>query len=396
MTRRRPLMAATLVAAALAAPGCVTEEVSRTPGRFILPEVADTPGEADAPSDLGARFAWRSLGEVDYDDFSVPLVSPDGRRLAVRGGAPPSWDAVLASPDASPPSVATFRIVALDQDGVRVEHDVRGPWLLGRAADDTGFLVEEPRPDGSRRIGRVAWTTGEVAWLVDEGFVDAFATLGPDGTLAWSRREIESEAFDLVIRRGDGAGTWILPSIWDRSWIDPVIAPDGRTLFALRRGDGTVELGWTRLTDEARFRDGMAVHPISARTDARRVHAMFSPLAGAESPPAAHARIVFLHPDLGRLVEWSPRTDLVRPYPARAINAMHLDENHAIVSTPDGLVLTVLADGAGRPPAALTLTEDPAIPRRSVRPDEPILLLRPDAGRYEVLLARLLDESEGG
>lgn len=391
MTRVRPVLIAALAAAILAAPGCVTEEVSRTPGRFILPEVADGAGDPSAPTDLGARFAWRSLGGVDYDDFTVPLVSPDGRRLVVRGGAPPRWNAVLATPEAEPPAAATFRIVRLDDDGLEIERELRQPWLLGRAADDTGFLVEEPRPDGSRRLGRVSWTTGEVSWLVDEGFVDAFATLGPDGTLAWSRRARDATAFDLVVRRGDGAGTWVLPAAWERSWVDPVLAPDGRTLFVLRRGDGTVELGWTRLTDEDRFRDGIAVHPISVRVDDRRVHSMLAPQVGVESPPAAHARIVFLHPDLGRLVEWSPRTDLVRPYPEHTINAMHVDENRAVASTPDGLVLTVLADGAGRPPAALTLTEEPAIPRPSSRTDEPILLLRPDAGRYEVLLARLLD-----
>jgi hypothetical protein len=179
---------------------------------------------------------------------------------------------------------------------------------------------------------------------------------------------------------------------WERSWIDPVIAPDGRTIFMLRRGDGTVELAWSRLTDESRFRDGVSTHPISVRVDARRTQAMLAPQVGVASPSAEHARIVFLHPDIGRLVEWSPRTDLVRPYPERTINAVHLDEDRAVVSTPDGLALAVLASELGRPPAMLPLTEEPAIPRLSGRPDEPILLLRPIAGRYEVLLARFLDD----
>jgi hypothetical protein len=395
MIRTRTALVTAAIAAAgiLAAPGCVTEEVSRTPGRFLIPE--DAPGgESTSPDDLGARFTWRRLGEVDYDDFSIPLLSPDGRRLVVRGGAPPHWDAVLATRDATPPTPATFRILAIDDDALRVEHEIVGPWLLGRAADATGFLVEEPRPDGSRRLGRVDWETGKVAWLVDEGFVDAFGTLGPDGTLAWSRRAIDDVAFDLMVRRGDGAGTWRLPSRWERSWIDPVIAPDGRTIFMLRRGDGTVELAWSRLTDESRFRDGVSTHPISVRVDARRTQAMLAPQVGVASPSAEHARIVFLHPDLGRLVEWSPRTDLVRPYPERTINAVHLDEDRAVVSTPDGLALAVLASELGRPPAVLPLTEDPAIPRLSGRAEEPILLFRPVAGRYEVLLARFLDDED--
>jgi len=395
MTRDRAVLVAAAIAAAgiITAPGCVTEEVSRTPGRFLIPEDTEG-GRTFSPVDLGARFTWRRLGEVDYDDFSIPLISPDGDRMVIRGGAPPTWDAVLADPDARPPSAATFRIVAIGDDDLRIEHEIVGPWLLGRAADATGFLIEEPRPDGSRRIGRVDWETGEATWLVDEGFVDAFGTLGPDGTLAWSRRAIDGPAFDLMVRRGDGAGTWRLPARWERSWIDPVIAPDGRTIFMLRRGDGTVELAWSRLTDETRFRDGVSTHPISVRVDARRTRTMLAPQVGVASPAAEHARIVFLHPDLGRLVEWSPRTDLVRPYPDRTISAVHLDADRAVVSTPDGLALAVLADGRGRPPSVLPLTEEPAIPRRSGRPDEPILLFRPVAGRYEVLLARFLDPDD--
>ena len=66
MSRSRPFVLAAstsaLFAAILAAPGCVTEEVSRTPGRFILPEATEVGGETMAYSDLGARFGWRSLG----------------------------------------------------------------------------------------------------------------------------------------------------------------------------------------------------------------------------------------------------------------------------------------------------------------------------------------------
>lgn len=372
--------------------GCIVEQVNRGSGRYLLPE---TTGDPDFESnDLGARFQWNSLGFVDYDDFSIPLVSPDGDLIAVRAGAPPKWPAILATPEAAPTSTAWFRIYEIDDEkGVRVRHEQQRRWLLGRATDDRGFLVEEPLPNGGRRIGRVDWETGDVSWLIDEGFVDAFATIAADGTLAWSRRTLEQPAFDLMVRRGDGIGTWKVPAKWERSWIDPVLSPDGRTLFALRRGDGTVELGWSRLTDESRFKDGISTHGISIRTTPRRVHAMLAPQVGAASPPGPSARILFLHPDLGRLVEWSPRNDLARPFPEGVINAAMVDEDRGLATTSESLLLTRLADGTGRPPSSLRLTDEPAIPRQRGGSDGDLLLFRPADGRYEILNARLPETS---
>ena len=368
--------------------GCIVERINRGSGRYLLPE---TTGDPDLESnDVGARFQWNSLGFVDYDDFSIPLVSPDGNLIAVRAGAPPKWPAILATAKAAPTPPAWFRIYEIDEKkGVRVRHEQQRRWLLGRATDDRGFLVEEPLPNGGRRIGRVDWETGKVSWLIDEGFVDAFATIALDGTLAWSRRPIEQPAFDLMVRRGDGVGTWKLPAKWERSWIDPVLSPDGRTLFALRRGDGTVELGWSRLTDESRFKDGISTHGISIRTTPRRVHAMLAPQVGAASPPGRYARILFLHPDLGRLVEWSPRNGLARPFPEGVINATLVDEDRGIATTSESLFLTQLADGTSKLPSRLRLTDEPAIPRRRGGPNGGLLLFRPSDGRYEVIVARL-------
>lgn len=369
-------------------PGCVVEQVTRGSGRYLLPETGPEPnGEG---TDLGIRFQWNPLGIVDYDDFSIPLVSPGGDLIAVRSGAAPKWPAILATSAAETPDAAWFRVYEVDDEkGLRLRHELKKPWLLGRATDSRGFLVEEPLPNGERRIGRVAWETGEVTWLVDEGFVDAFATISEDGTLAWSRRSLDQPAFDLFVRRGDGVGTWVLPARWQRSWIDPVLSDDGRTLFVLRRGDGTVELGWTRLTDESRFKDGISTHGISVRTTPRRVQAMLAPQVGAASPPGRSARIVFLHPDLGRMMEWSPRNDLVRPFPDGVINAAMVDENRGVATTSESLLLIELVDGAGRPPLRLPLAREPAIPRQRGGPDDGLLLFRPAAGQYEVFSARL-------
>ena len=394
MITGRLLATTTAATLALLLAGCVSERIERRSSRFILPDPESA--EASDTGDRGAQFRWLSIGVLEYDDFSIPLLSPDARWIVSRSGAAPGWEEILAEPGSTPIPAAIFTINEIDgSSGLTVHKKIREPWILGRGADERGFLVEEPLEGGARRIGRVGWESGEVTWLVDEGDVAAFASIGPGGDLAYSRRGIDDPAFDLVLRLGDGSGTWVLPSRWERSWIDPVLAPDGRTLFALSRGDGTVELAWTRTTDESRFRDGISTHPISVRTTPRRAHAMLAPQVGAASPSGTRARIIFLHPDLGRLVEWSPETDFARPFPEGTINAAMLDDDSGIATTRDGIQLVQLADGIGRPPTSLKLAEDTAIPR-SIEPlkgNSRFLLLRPNAGRYEVMIGEILEES---
>src|SRR6185503_18951506 len=84
------------------------------------------------------------------------------------------------------------------------------PLILGRSADMQGFLVESPRQDGSRWIGKATWDSGEITWLVQDDYVNAFASLGPGGQLAWSRRAKVGDHFDLVVR--DESGEWTLPA----------------------------------------------------------------------------------------------------------------------------------------------------------------------------------------
>jgi hypothetical protein len=380
----------TLVLPLVFNPGCVSREVSRTPGSYFTPE-RDRESDRLDPLDVSAQISWRMIGAVEYDDFSIPLSSPDGRFLAVRAGAPPAWSAILARPDAQRLPVVPFEILRLNAAGVESLQTIRGPWLLGRSADEIGFLVEGYRPDGGRRIGRVDWVTGEVTWLIDDELVNAFATIGVDGTLAWCRRSVDARGLDLMVRRPDGH-TWTIKSQFDRSWLDPVIAPDGRTIFALRKGDGTVEIAWSRLTERSRFEEGMQTIPISIRSNDRLVYSMLAPQTGIEaSPPGGPPRLIFLHPDLGRMIEWSPDRDLARPFSEGAMAVSMLDTDRGIAMSKDGLFLTELTSVAGGVPTSILLSSDVAIPRRSGLKEDPILLLRPDSGRYELYLAHLND-----
>jgi len=68
-----------------------------------------------------------------------------------------------------------------------------------------------------------------------------------------------------------------------------------------------------------------------------------------------------------------------------------LDENRGIAATDDGLLFVELAASGGLLPTRIRLAERLAIPRRSGIESDPILLLRPGSGRFELLLARLRD-----
>ncbi|MFN7022585.1 MAG: hypothetical protein ACK4WH_14845, partial [Phycisphaerales bacterium] len=112
--------------------------------------------------------------------------------------------------------------------------------VLGRAADNLGFLVEAPQNSGSRWIGRAAWRSGEVEWLVrDSGkgapVVNAHAALANDGALAYVRRDIDAPAFQLVLRTRTGAAwTDLVHSSPDasESYGFPFFSPDGTVLAA--------------------------------------------------------------------------------------------------------------------------------------------------------------------
>ncbi|MDG2291986.1 MAG: hypothetical protein P8L37_04955, partial [Phycisphaerales bacterium] len=165
-----------------------------------LQEIAES--EMQRGGTLSLRFQARlnTVGQLPYDTSTLPLVSPTGKFIATSVGLPPDTRTILAEPG-SPSPLST---------GVEIWHwnDAKGtfeqsfslepPLLLGRSADAEGFLVESPSPEGPRRIGKVSWETGELTWLVADGRVNAFATLGPEGQLAWSSREVDQSGFTLV------------------------------------------------------------------------------------------------------------------------------------------------------------------------------------------------------
>ena len=263
-----------LVVAAMAGSllcGCVTQKGSAgkpTPPPPVSQKKAtspDLPGgpvarpvDPSASADSRVVVAIRQLGRVPYDGLTLPLVSPDGRFVATQTGAAPPWEAILAEPGGViPPAMKLSAYSLPGAPGVQDPASAKPAgaaasvavqllqWptplppglMLGRSADTTGFLVEFPRPDGSRWIGRVEWISGRLTWLVQDDRANAFATLGPAGELAFSRRAQADAPWELVLhaRAGTPSGERVLrgPASGAESYLFPCFGFDSESVFAV-------------------------------------------------------------------------------------------------------------------------------------------------------------------
>jgi hypothetical protein len=273
-------LAAVVVAAALVA-GCKHGDTKSASAPAPPPPIArsgvtrahekttSVPGPVAHPADPLDRsnshlaLEVRPFGSVPFDSMTLPLVGlrsvggVKGRSefvIAAQYGASPGWAALLADGTRDAISIpgglriSAFRASAEPAGGGNAKE--RGTveaiaWarplprglLLGRSCDERGFLVESPRPDGSRWIGRAAWDSGEIQWLAQERGVAAFGVLGPHGELAYSRQKPADPSspagpFELVVRApgasGDSDRTLALPGV---SLVLPVFSADGARVF---------------------------------------------------------------------------------------------------------------------------------------------------------------------
>jgi hypothetical protein len=399
-------LGASLAIAAACAVGCTTTTTERSPGAIVPPP----PGSSPPPIGSASQTSVATVGlcAVPYDGFTLPLVSPDGRWLAVQTGVAPEWPTLLAAQDARIPMASGLEIWFLgDAVGTRVATGPSGV-VLGRSADREGFLVEEMLDDGSRRIGKIAWpreaaTSGvaparpvgvEPEWLIDDGMVNAFAALGPDGSIAWCSRDVKETGFTLRVRTATAA--FDIPPGPEQSWMLPVFADDGRMIFSLRYRDGVTDLVAADVASEAAFRQSLIERRLSVRMDPRRTWQVLAPQGASDAVgPGEDARLVLFDPDLRRMSVWDPATNSLRPLLERSFAAGIARDGSMLVSDQDGVVLDHPAGTAGRSPAVY---DRPAIPRRvqfdGAGPSEWIFLV-PDRRSIGVVRFAVVDAKLG-
>ncbi|MDZ4754598.1 MAG: hypothetical protein SGJ11_08880 [Phycisphaerae bacterium] len=346
--------------------------------------------------------AAAGLCSVSYDGFTLPLIAPAGRWMAVQTGVAPEWPALLGTKDARIPVASSLEVWSLaERTGTRVATLEKG-LILGRSADQEGFLVEEILDDGSRRIGYVRWPDVAMApatptapptlqpeWLIDDGRVNAFACLGPDGTIAWSARDITNSDFSLSVRSATSA--FEVPAAPDQSWLLPVFARDSRTIFAIRLRDGIADLVAADITDEDAFHQSLIVRRLSVRMDSRRAYQAMAP-QGTDSAvgPGEDARLVIFDPDLRRMAVWDPANDSLRPLAERSFAACIAADGSVLVSDGEGVFLD---HPDGQPGRAPLVYERVAVPRRvQFEGDAPgdWILLVPDRRSISVVRFALL------
>lgn len=381
----RSARAAVALALLLPLASCVTETTTPPRGVRVTPDgtrgqrsassagssatVALPDGPVAAPASAATlasrvRIVVRPLGTIPYDGLTLPISSPDGRFIATQVGTPPDWPAILALLDAQPP-LSTIEAYALDAApnpaAPNPSAPARGPgttridWpdalpsnlILGRAADDEGFLVERIEPDATRSIAKVAWATGRVETLAQTpGEVLAHATLTSRGELLFTARLAVGAPLDQSPTGDSGPNAAATPP--PASDAPDAIDALGPAVLRMRAPDGTLS---TRAVP-----DGAYAFPL-ATADDRFVYAL------AVRTPALGARTASLElhairvdrrssPRLGA-VAWSLRL-------GDATSALTLSQIAAAVQ-PGPLARGVSA--TGQPAAA-----DPLAPLTIFRP----------------------------
>ncbi|MFG0328660.1 MAG: hypothetical protein ACF8PN_02070 [Phycisphaerales bacterium] len=374
--------------------GCVTESESGPSRGIEYRPVGDFTNGARSNEDLvlpepidPIRFEGETvfraalvapLGVVDFNGQTLPLVNPSGGHIAVQTGPPVPWDTLLARPGGAVPdwtSIVIYRIEQGEDRRLRLveSHRLTEVGLLGSSADNLGFIVEAPQRDGSRWVGKVAWETGEVEWLLQQR-VNAFAAIGPGGRLAWCRRDVDSPRFDLFVQ--DRAGVHRLPSE-SGEWLMPVWAGDGQTLFAFHQtldfqNEGLLEIVAMNTAAPELMRAPMTRRPL---VESSNRYIAYQTVASIQDPIPwdATTRMLFFHPGYGRVCMIDPARPGIRLLTPDSVGGAWSDDGYAILSTDKAVFAQDI--GASRPP--IELVAGRFMPRRTTSALQPYLLFGP-------------------
>lgn len=410
----RAIRAAALGACLLTLASCVVERPFR-PG-VPVPKASEaalptapvaTPALAPV-TNSNIRLRMENLGTVVYDGQALPLVSPDGRWLAVQSGDAPDWATILAEDDALPPNRTTLTVFEASSGLLK---PVSGTALLpaglmlGRAADNAGFLVEAPQRDGPRWIGKVSWASGRLDWLVKDGNVNAHATLTSDGTLLYTTRKPKEPRRALCMLSNAGVDTRVAD---DASYAYPLVGDDPGVVFVPRQSSQGTELEGIRLSNEGKlapvkFGASLYRRLISGSGDVLLAHQMAITSPGAlPSPTSADAArviapLVCLSPRNACMGAFDAELGAFEPLVPRSVAvAASPDPNQPgyFCTLPDSLVFVPRNWKPGTPTA--NILGDPYVPHAVLSPGPSLILFGPVRGSPDKLDVLRLHLSEAG
>lgn len=352
-------------------------------------EIAAQQQESDALA--ASSFIGESwgIGTVPWNSTILPLLSPSGQWIATSTGVAPSQATQLALPAATAPDDSTIEIweVLSGRAGIRARSTISGSIVLTDSADDEGFLIESPRSDGSRWIGKIEWRTGDLRWLVQDEHINTMPSIGPEGRLAWCVRTADETSLSLAIRFPDDREFVLPPS--NGEWLLPIWSTRSKRLSAWLLGaDGVLSLvsldGQAPDTLGTRLKQVLIMNGAN-RWDAIRATANRTATQGLRPPLLEE--VVFYHPIEQRMAVWMPlglNADQVTSLAPGSIDAVHDRQGNFLLTMPRGLHWQDISDLS----RIVRVDHVPLYARPTNDPMRPFVLLDPGAHLVRVRAMR--------
>ena len=365
--------------------GC-SERIGHTDRLVVEADRTDV-ASPDTGGESGIRAVIGREVRVPSDGLTLPVVAPDGRTFAVQVRSTATWAVRIGDP--LPPDGVEARIEAWALEGSRSGTLLRGldgPWLLGRAATDDGFLVERPCEDGARDIALAGWRDG-LRMIAEDDWTNGFATVSIGGDLAWSRRRPEGGDWQLVVERGGhrrAIGT--RPGV---SWLFPTFAGDGSGLFALRMEGTALMLAWIPFTGDGppgpQDLDAAWTATLTVQGNLSTAARAAEPSSGLSASPPRRGDLAIWCAESTTMLVWSPGSAPERLGPA-AVAATVVDDENALCTDAAGLRrdrMTARARSGER------LMDGAWVTRPTTRGADQLVGIRADGGQLVVAPLRL-------
>ncbi len=338
-------------------------------------------------SGSAASIDFRPFGAIPTDGITLPVLSPNGRYMAVQTGAAPDLATALARPGQRPPLASRIALYRIDPRGLVRLGETDGGLVLGRNADDRGVLVERPQTDGTRWIGRLDWNNLEPEWLVQDGNVNAFAALGAEGTLVYSTRPVTSALFNLTVKKGDSVRS--LDGDGTRSYLFPALSADASTVFTLVLRDGILELGSADPTSGETLKQSLARAFVTDRGSDEL--ALFMSTAQGVREGIEGKDWILYHRSVNSLARWNS-ADGLRVIPGNAMARARVDATREAVLA-GGKVRLRAADGAVEP--GTVVSEQLGVPRAlgAVEDRPAFVIFTPEQSGVRMVIVRIVNET---